>query len=252
MNKRNKSKSLEQSHTPEAIQKRLERGAKENHLKDFVYGAIDGTVTTFAVISGVAGAGLSIHIIIIMGFANLLADGFSMGVSNFLGTRAANQHRELLRKEEHEHLKQIPEGEREEIRQIFKKKGFEGELLEKAVATIAADQERWVEMMLTEEHGFAPVKNSPVNAALVTFIAFLLVGLIPLLPFVFKAFTSYDFPAYSVSIILTAIAFFSVGAMKSFFVKQPWLTSGLETLALGGGAALIAYGVGVLLKGIVQ
>ena len=74
---------LEHEHSPEAIRARLRDGQRPNYLRDFVYGGIDGAVTTFAVVSGVSGAALSDGIIIILGVANLLADGFSMDASNF-------------------------------------------------------------------------------------------------------------------------------------------------------------------------
>ncbi len=81
----------EAEHTPAAIRRRLEARPSQDYLKDSIYGAIDGAVTTFAVVSSVAGAGLSSGIVIILGLANLLADGFSMASGNFLGTRAENQ-----------------------------------------------------------------------------------------------------------------------------------------------------------------
>ncbi len=88
---------LEAGHTPEAIQARLD--AAHSDLRDFIFGAIDGTVTTFAVVSSVSGAGLAAGVLIILGVANLVADGFSMGISNFLGTRAEQQQRGRTRRE---------------------------------------------------------------------------------------------------------------------------------------------------------
>ena len=138
-NNKKEPESLEKTHTPSAIRKRLQFGVQHSYLKDFIYGAIDGAVTTFAVVSGVAGAGLSIKIVIILGLANLFGDGFSMAVGNFLGTRAEEQLREQARKEEEFHIQEIPQGEREEIRQIFAAKGFAGRELEKVVEVITAD-----------------------------------------------------------------------------------------------------------------
>ena len=111
--------SLRDQHTPAAIAKRLSDGPRQGNLKDFVFGAVDGLVTTFAVVAGEAGAELSTTIVLILGMANLMADGFSMAVGNFLGTRAEQQQRKHFESIEQMHIDQYPEGEREEIRQIF-------------------------------------------------------------------------------------------------------------------------------------
>jgi VIT1/CCC1 family predicted Fe2+/Mn2+ transporter len=245
------SLQLQETHTPGAIRARLAAGPDHSYLRDFVYGAIDGCVTTFAVVSGVAGAGLSSGIVVILGSANLLADGFSMAVSNYLGTKAEQQHREKVRRLEERHIASYPAGEREEIRQLFAAKGFEGKDLERVVAVITSDQRRWVDTMLQEEYGLSLHGPSPLRAAAITFAAFCIVGLIPLLPYCLQLLGADPAAgAFTWSIGLTALAFFAVGAMKSRFVDEPWRRSGLTTLLIGGVAALLAYGVGVLLRGL--
>jgi VIT1/CCC1 family predicted Fe2+/Mn2+ transporter len=244
--------SLAAEHTPQAIEQRLAGGPAHSYLRDWVYGAIDGTVTTFAVVAGVMGAELAAVVILILGVANLFADGFSMAISNFLGTRAEDERRQKLRRAEHDHIRLHPHGEREEIRQIFAAKGFTGEDLERAVETITSDVDRWVETMLTEEHGLSLVGPNPLRAAWSTFWAFVIVGTIPLLAFVYRYFDdglSIE-QAFVVSSIMTGAAFFGIGALKSRFVDQSWWRGGIETFAVGGLAAIIAYAVGVVLRGI--
>lgn len=244
--------ALRATHTPEAIRRRLKDGSGSSYLRDFIYGAIDGTVTTFAIVSGVAGAGLSSGVVIVLGLANLVGDGFSMAAGNFLGTRADEQLRDDARRMEEEHISLYPEGEREEVRQIFRAKGFSGETLERVVETITADLQQWVDTMIREEHGMPLDGPSPFRAAAITFGAFVCIGVVPLLSFLVQYFVpgSVAHP-YVWSICLTGAVFFAVGAVKSRFISQAWYWSGLETLILGSGAALLAYGIGLALSGIV-
>ena len=170
---------LEHGHSQEEIRQRLSSRPGESYLRDWVYGGIDGAVTTFAVAAGVAGASLSSQVVLILGFANLLADGFSMAVANYSGTKTEREQYERLLAIEHKHIAAVPEGEREEIRQIFEKMGFRGEDLERAVETICADKGRWAQTMVLEEYGIAPLTRSPVKAALSTFAAFAVFGIDP-------------------------------------------------------------------------
>ena len=165
---------LEHSHRPRDIAKRLARGPRVSYLRDWVYGGIDGTVTTFAIMAGVVGADLSATIVIILGLANLLADGFSMAAGNYTGTRAERDEYEQVRRMEEKHIQLAPEGEREEIRQIFRAKGFEGDALDTVVRVLTKHRSSWIETMMREEHGLPSVVRSPIHAALYTFVAFVL------------------------------------------------------------------------------
>lgn len=239
-------------HTPEAIRKRLKDGISTDYLKDSILGAIDGAVTTFAVVSSVAGAGLSSSLVIVLGIANMLADGFSMAAGNFSGTRAENQSARKYRREEEEEIENHPEGEREEIRQIFRAKGFEGETLEQVVETITSDKKRWVDTMIQEEHGLPLHPPSAIKSALATLVAFLTIGTIPLLAyFLDAAFGTFSGSAFPAACALTGIAFFAIGAFKSRFTDQHWLSGGLETLVIGTVAALMAYLIGYLLRPLI-
>jgi len=238
---------IEHGHSPAAIAERLEEGPRLNYLKDWVLGGIDGAVTTFAIVAGVAGAALSTEVILILGAANLLADGFSMAAGNYSGVKAEKDDYERLREMELRHIALTPEGEREEVRQIFASKGFEGDDLERAVEIITASHERWVRVMLEEEHGAPKVERSALKAGLGTFAAFFVCGAVPLLPFIFGGATH----ALLVATVMTGVTFFGIGAFKSKWSTASWLRSGLETFAIGMVAAGFAYGVGALLKGLV-
>ena len=126
--------ALEHGHSQQAIHDRLTRGPGSNYLRDWIYGGIDGTVTTFAIVAGVVGADLSSTVLLLMGFANLLADGFAMAASNYFGTKSERDDYERVIGIERRHIALVPDGEREEIPQIFATKGFSGDDLERVVA----------------------------------------------------------------------------------------------------------------------
>ena len=239
------------AHTPDRVKQRLEDGAPQSYLKDMVYGGIDGTITTFAVVSGVVGAELAVGIVVILGLANLFADGFSMAVSNFLGTKAEQQFLHMMRKEEENEIQLIPEGEREEIRQIYAAKGFEGELLEQVVDVITSNEQIWVDTMLLEEHGLLLVGPEPKRAAWWTFIAFMVAGIVPVAPFIVNLLVDGGISApFLWSSIATAATFFAIGVFKARVVGGSTVKAGIETVVVGGIAAVLAYGVGWLLRGV--
>lgn len=243
---------LRAEHTKQAVATRLNAATNHSYLRDFVYGGIDGAVTTFAVVSGVAGAGLSSGVVIVLGFANLVGDGFSMAASNYLGSKADLQLLEHSRRIEQQHIAKYPEGEREEVRQILIGKGFAGDGLEDALNTITSDETLWVNTMLQEEYGLSLDRPNPVKAAMVTFLAFIVIGVLPLIAFVADYIVTLDKSTpFLLSTVLTGVAFFCVGAVKSRFVSDRWYWSGLETLFVGSVAAGLAYAVGLLLRGFV-
>lgn len=237
---------MEHEHSRSAIADRLARTPTVSYLRDWVYGGIDGAVTTFAVVAGVIGAELTNRVVLILGAANLVADGFSMAASNYSGTKTEHEELAQLRAVEERHIDTVPDGEREEIRQIYRAKGFEGRDLEQAVDVITRDRGRWVDTMLAEEYGLPRVVRAPLKAALSTFAAFSLCGAIPLLPFLVPSAHQFE-----QSIAMTALVFFLIGSTKSRWSPVSWWRSGAETLAIGLGAALLAYVVGALLRSVV-
>ncbi len=241
---------LEHEHTPEAISARLQSTSDHSFLGDFVLGAVDGAITTFAIVAGVAGAGLSAGVALVLGLSNVLADGFSMAVGNYLKARSDRQIVERYRDMERRHIELAPDGEREEVRQIFANKGFSGETLEEIVRVIVADRKRWIDTMLTEEFGLQINQPSAVRAGAVTFFAFVCVGLIPIMPLVMSQQLGPT-NTFLASAAATAMTFAIVGAVRGRISQQSIVGSGLETVLVGGIAASLAYVVGNLLKSYV-
>jgi vacuolar iron transporter family protein len=232
---------LEHSHTEKAIHDRLAAGHRGNYLRDWIYGGIDGAVTTFAIVAGVIGADLSPSVILILGLANVVADGFAMAAGNYSGTKAERDEYERVLSIERKHIALEPEGEREEIRQIFATKGFAGENLERVVDVITSDPTRWIKTMATEEYGLAPTQRSPLLAALNTFAAFILCGCVPLVTYLSAG-------SLGACVVGTGATFFGVGAIKSRWSPAGWLRSGAETFLIGMGAAGLAFVIGFALR----
>ncbi|WP_171173513.1 VIT1/CCC1 transporter family protein [Ruegeria sp. HKCCD8929] len=228
-------------HSQQEVARRINAPPGRGVLRDVVYGGIDGSVTTFAIVAGVAGAGLSPFVIVALGLANVLADGFSMAAGNYSGTKAELDNIRRIRAIEERHIALYPEGERREVREILAQKGLSGPVLEEATDAITANRENWIGLMLEGEYGLGSVDPHPMKAATATFLAFLIAGMIPLLPFL----AGLD-GAFAVSAWMTASVFFAIGALKSRWSLAPWWRSGGETLAIGGAAAAIAYAVGTL------
>jgi vacuolar iron transporter family protein len=236
---------LEHSHTREAIHDRLTKGPRSSYLRDWIYGGIDGTVTTFAIVAGVVGADLSTSVLLILGLANLLADGFAMAASNYTGTKSERDNYDRILSVERKHIAVVPEGEREEIRQIFAAKGFAGDDLERVVNVITSNRTLWANTMAAEEYGLSPTLRSPPLAALSTFVAFIVCGSVPLL--------SYLLPhGFYACVLATGGTFFGVGAIKSLWSPAGWLRSGLEVLLVGIIAAVLAFAVGYGLRLIIN
>lgn len=232
-------------HTRQAIRTRMAEGPRQSYLRDWVYGGIDGAVTTFAVVSGVVGAHLAPNVILVLGGASLFADGFAMAAGNYLATRSEHEEFAFAEAVERRHIDKFPEGEKEEVREILRGLGVQDEMIEPVLGSVTADRERWVKIMLRDEYGLPAVVRSAGRAAAATFSAFLLCGLVPLIPFVANLAH-----AFRVAAMITGLMFAGIGAVKSRWSIHPWWHSGLTTLALGGGAAGVAFWIGAWLRSI--
>jgi VIT1/CCC1 family predicted Fe2+/Mn2+ transporter len=221
----------------------------KDYVAEFVYGGIDGAITTFAVVAGASGANLNLSVIIILGVANLLADGFSMSVGNYFSTKAEQDNYEKHKAIEYWEVDNMREKEIEEVREIYAKKGFKGDLLEQVVNTIIANKDVWVDTMMKEELEMVKDERTPFKTATVTFIAFVLIGLIPLLSYLSAwIFDLNKTHLFLCSCLLTAIGLAIVGYFKSLVTEKNKLISITETLVLGGIAAGLSYLVGAVLE----
>lgn len=219
------------------------------YLKDMVYGANDGIITTFAIIAGVVGAALPPIVVVLLGIANVLADGFSMALSNYLGTKSERDLFKRERRIEQWEIVHIPEEERAEIRAILVKKGYDGDDLERLTDLIVQNEDFWVDFMMHEElrlssHG----DRKPSAHAFATFFAFVAAGIFPIVPYIF--FSDGDL-AFQLAIFVTAAALFLVGALRSFFTGMRWSRAGVEMLLIGGAAAVIAFSVGFFVRRLI-
>lgn len=221
----------------------------QHYLGEFVYGGIDGSVTTFAVVAGSAGANFDSSVVIILGFANLLADGFAMSVGSYLSSKSGQQTYEKHRKIEYWEIENMPEEEKKEIREIYKEKGFQGKLLEDIVSVITSDKDRWVDVMMKEELKMIEESKSPFFTALMTYLSFIAIGFIPLIAYVADYVSqSGSSHLFLISCFLTSAAFIIIGYLKSFLNNSSRVKGILETLLLGGIAAAVAYFVGNVLE----
>jgi len=214
-----------------------------------VYGAIDGIVTTFAVVAGATGAQLDLSVVLILGFANLFADGFSMSIGAYLSSKSERDSYQKYFKHQHWAVDHMREAEIESIRTIYFDKWFTWKLLEQAIKTIVADDERWVDVMMKEKLGLVLPDKSPLATATATFSAFVLMGFVPLLTYVVSYIGVIEqVSLFHISLWLTVLAFFFVGWLKSFVSKSHKLKAVAETLLLWIVAAGVAYYVGFFLE----
>jgi len=220
----------------------------KEYIAEFVYGGIDGSITTFAVVAGAAGANADIRWVLIFGFANLIADGFSMSVGNYFSSKAALDNYDKHEAVEYWEIEHLREKEIEEVREIYEAKGFKGQLLEDVVATIISDKKVWVDTMMKEELEMTRESKSPLSTAIATFISFNIVGFIPLVVYVIAMFTDVNPSAlFPISCVGTGLSLILVGYLRGVVTNINKMKSIIQTLALGGLAAAFAYFVGEVL-----
>lgn len=241
------------AHTPKAIMQANEEhgGAGSQYLGEMVYGGLDGIITTFAVVSGVAGAELGTSIILILGLANLLADGFSMATGAYLSNKSEHEYYRKEWERESWEVEHFPDGERAELQEVYRQRGYAEDEARQLVDIQSREPKRWVKAMMLDELGMMEDESNPLINGLVTFGSFVAAGAVPLLIYLLGlAFPIPSQVAFPVAIVLSGLALFGLGAAKVMVTKLNPIRSGLEMLIVGGLAAGVAYVVGALLKGI--
>jgi VIT1/CCC1 family predicted Fe2+/Mn2+ transporter len=247
---KNDKKASKAAHEVKAAEEKHQSGEGQ-YIKSAVYGGLDGIITTFAVVAGVAGASLNAGVVLILGFANLIGDGLSMAIGDFLSTKAENEYHQAEKKREAWEAENYPEGEKKEMVEIYMAKGMSKPDAEKMVNTMAKYKGAWVDIMMLEELGIVESKESPLKNAIVTFLSFCIFGLIPLLSYLFASFVPIIMEnTFTAACILTAITLFILGAVKVKVTGKNWFKSGMEMVIVGGIASAAAYLIGFLLQGL--
>ncbi|MDK2844999.1 MAG: vacuolar iron transporter family protein [Enterococcus sp.] len=221
-------------------------GKKGDYIKSMVYGGLDGIITTFAVVAGVVGGALDLRIIIILGFSNLLADGFSMATGDYLSSKSEKEYHNHLQEEKRKLVAKNPLSAEIDVAKEYEARGLSQEDAQAVAKVVSKYDVEIQDRLLLGELGEG--EESPIKNAMVTFASFFSYGLVPLLAYVFAAFIpgiiNYSFILAGV---LTGTMLFSLGAIKSRVTQTSWVRSGLEMLVVGGLAAVFAYVVGFIL-----
>jgi VIT1/CCC1 family predicted Fe2+/Mn2+ transporter len=216
-----------------------------SNLSDFILGAQDGLVNVLGVILGIAAATNDARIVLVAGLATTFAESISMGAVAFTTTLADADHYQSELEREYRHIQEIPNLEKQEIYDIYKDKGFSDDLLGRIVDTVTANKDVWVAVMMAEEHQLAPVdRKLAIRAAWIVGFSAVVGSLVPLAPFMFLSVTA----SMWVSVLVTALVLFAIGAYKARVTVGKPMRSGLEMAIIGTLSALAGYLVGILLK----
>ena len=214
-----------------------------NSLRDVILGGQDGLVNMLGIALGVVSAGGSSHVLIAAGLAASFTESISMGAVAYTSFGSVRDFYLAQRRREEEEIESAPDVERQEVRDIYAAKGFEGQLLEDVVSTIAANRDTWVDTMMDEElHLQSVEQRSLLQSAAVVTVATMIGHLIPLAPFTVLSQT----PAIVAAIALSAIALFAVGVYSAKTLVGDWRKSGAQMLVIGLSAAAIGFLIGSL------
>jgi VIT1/CCC1 family predicted Fe2+/Mn2+ transporter len=214
-------------------------------LRNLVFGANDGLVSNASLVAAVAGATATRDTILLGGLAGLAAGSLSMALGAFVATRSEREFRESEERRERWEIEHMPQQERGEIRQIYRRKGLKDPLLDAVVDQLTKDKDQWLQLMMSEELGFAGDSPRPLQSALIMGLAFVAGAVIPVIPYLF----SEGLAALFTSLGLTAAALFMVGAWRAYLTGGVIWRKATEMVVLAavaiGAANLIGRLVGV-------
>jgi predicted membrane protein (TIGR00267 family) len=214
-------------------------------LSDVILGGQDGLVNVLGVILGVAAATSDARIVLAAGMAATFAESVSMAAVAYTSTQADHALYESEKARELRHIQKVPALERDEIREIYSKKGFSGTLLDEIVETITRDRQVWADVMMAEELRLVPVeKNGALWAALIVGVAAIIGSFVPLVPFIVLPVAT----AIWVSLAVSVLTLFAMGAYKARVTVGHVHRSGLEMAVIGIASALVGYAVGLLFR----
>ncbi len=214
------------------------------HLRDMILGGQDGVVNVLGLVLGLTAAGSDTHVVIVGGLAALLAESVAMGGVQYTSATAERDYYLAELERERREVRDMPDEERAEVRQIFRDRGLRGELLEQVVTHITADPERWVQVMMKDELDLTePAHQGLVMRAILVGVSCAVGSAIPILPYLVLTPTA----AAAAAVVLSGVVLFVVGAYKAVSLIGNWWKSGLQMLAIGLASAFAGYVIGVAL-----
>lgn len=228
-------------------------------LQPVIFGGLDGILTSFAIVAGAAGGGLSVSAVLVLGFSNIFADALSMGVGEFLSSKANNEWILSEKKREEWEMENYRDGEIQEMIDIYVNKGFSPEDARVVIETMAKYESFFVDIMMQQELELqVPEENhveQSIKEGFVMFCSFAFFGTAPLLgytviPWLFPGLDSSFL--FECACAVTALVLFLLGSIKSVFSRSNWFLSGCETLILGGTCATVAYTIGSFVNGLLE
>lgn len=245
------------AHDNRKVQAATEEGHQSEGglLKPVIFGGLDGILTSFAIVAGSAGGNLSPKVVLILGFSNICADALSMGVGEFLSSKANNEWILSERRREEWELENYPEGEIKEMREIYEEKGVSPEDAKLVVETMAKYKDFFVDIMMAQELELQVPEEDHVTESMkegcVMFASFAFFGALPLLgyvlfPIVFPNMSEANL--FSAACFITGCVLFFMGSIKASVTSQHWFRAGLETLLLGGTCATVAFTIGMFVE----